>query len=208
MHCSNGDIGWRSLAKEMPRESQQCLPSSQHHPWPAFWWRKKSWSWRPLTSLSHFELQCEHHQASGGLLPRLGARGFPGTGKWNLASPFALFPGPRQQGGGRLAVHFYCACFLWESLQLERLSDQTCYAEGKLNGPRHSVCLTGEIHCAQRRNRTGQSPNRLWFGHCTSVRIIHLNDRNEHGWSAYEQRRYFVVSYLYLVSFRFLEIWV
>ena len=30
--------------------------------------------------------------------------------------------------------------------QLERLSDQTCYAEGKLNGPRHSVCLTGESH--------------------------------------------------------------
>lgn len=161
MHCSNGDLGWQSLAKETSRESQQCLPSSQHHPWPLFWWRKEFWGWKPLTSLSHFEVQCEHHQASGGLFPRLGARGFPGTGKWNLASPFALFPGLRQQGGGRLAVHFYCACFLPESLQLERDSQIQPAALMESWMDPGTLCLTGEIHSAWRRNRTGQSPNRL-----------------------------------------------
>ena len=63
---------------------------------------------------------------------------------------FSPLPWAEAARRGGLAVHFYCACLLWESLELERLSDQTCCAVRKVNGPRHSV-QTGGIHCAQRK---------------------------------------------------------
>lgn len=64
-------MGWPSLAKGMPRGSQQRLPSSQHCPWPNCWacsWGKKTWSLGCLTPCFSAE-----PKAYGCLFQRLGA---------------------------------------------------------------------------------------------------------------------------------------
>lgn len=140
-HCSNRATGWQSPAKGTPRESGQQLPSSRHHPWPHCWacrWRRKPEAGDPCLpsfTLSSCVSALESKETfSQGWVP--GASLAEGTETWQVLKPSSLGRGSEEGWAGS---PFLLCLPLGESLELERLSDQTCCAVGKVNGPSHSV---------------------------------------------------------------------